>query len=416
MRSSSESSASSSTPSPWPRPSKRPKGPRGDAISCRGSARTRASSWPRTTTSSRRSPRRARSRSPRSGSSTTSTSWTSSSARSATTFPRATTASCRRSRPATWRERPASTGSPGPIVAHTDSRFELETLRRFVKAYQRVQPLGIGELWAVPIHLRIALVENLRRLSVQMLHARRARAKADALADRLLGLRGRARGGQRARAARARRRGTRPRVRRPARAAPARSGCFDAPRAGVAERTPRCAGHDVGRRRGERASGAGRGERHRAERDQQHALDVLHRLARVLREREPGRRGAAQRARVLGDGLRDARRVPEADRDPLARLGAVRARGRGRAPWSSRARPRRRGPARRSVPATPSSQAAGATSSGSSASASSRGWHSSARAEGTRSPAISVRSRSSPHCRSAWLLFAASTAGVAARP
>ncbi|HVH05774.1 MAG TPA: glycosyl transferase, partial [Myxococcota bacterium] len=75
-------------------------------------------------------------------------------------------------------------------VAHTDSRFELETLRRFVKAYQRVQPLGIGELWAVPIHLRIALVENLRRLSVQGLYARHARAKADALADRLLGLRG----------------------------------------------------------------------------------------------------------------------------------------------------------------------------------------------------------------------------------
>src|SRR5512145_2027065 len=68
-------------------------------------------------------------------------------------------------------------------VAHTDSRFELETLQRFVQAYQRVQPLGIGELWAVPIHLRIALVENLRRLSLQGLHARRARAKADALAD-----------------------------------------------------------------------------------------------------------------------------------------------------------------------------------------------------------------------------------------
>jgi cyclic beta-1,2-glucan synthetase len=52
-------------------------------------------------------------------------------------------------------------------VAHTDSRFELETLYRFVRAYQRIQPLTIGELWAVPIHLRMALVENLRRLSQQ---------------------------------------------------------------------------------------------------------------------------------------------------------------------------------------------------------------------------------------------------------
>ena len=77
------------------------------------------------------------------------------------------------------------------FVAHTDSRFEMETLRRFVRAYQHVQPLSIGELWAVPIHLRIALVENLRRLSDQVADARNARAKADELADRLLGLSGR---------------------------------------------------------------------------------------------------------------------------------------------------------------------------------------------------------------------------------
>ncbi len=75
-------------------------------------------------------------------------------------------------------------------VAHTDSRFELETLKRFVSAYQRIEPLGIGELWAVPIHLRVALVENLRRLSEQVIRARHARATADELADRLLGLSG----------------------------------------------------------------------------------------------------------------------------------------------------------------------------------------------------------------------------------
>ncbi len=76
-------------------------------------------------------------------------------------------------------------------VAHTDSRFEVETLGRFIRAYQRIQPLGIGELWAVPIHLRMALVENLRRLSEQVIRARHARAKADELADRILGLSGR---------------------------------------------------------------------------------------------------------------------------------------------------------------------------------------------------------------------------------
>jgi cyclic beta-1,2-glucan synthetase len=76
-------------------------------------------------------------------------------------------------------------------VAHTDSRFELETLQRFVRAYQRAQPLGIGELWAVTIHLRIALVENLRRVSNLIVRSRKSRASADELADRLLGLSGR---------------------------------------------------------------------------------------------------------------------------------------------------------------------------------------------------------------------------------
>jgi len=73
-------------------------------------------------------------------------------------------------------------------VAHTDSRFDLETLQRFVRTYQRVQPLTIGELWAVAIHLRVALVENLRRLSQLIVRSRQERARADELADRLLGL------------------------------------------------------------------------------------------------------------------------------------------------------------------------------------------------------------------------------------
>ncbi len=73
-------------------------------------------------------------------------------------------------------------------VAHTDSRFDLETLQAFVRAHQRIRPLGIGELWAVAIHLRVALIENLRRLSELIIRARQARARADEVADRLLGL------------------------------------------------------------------------------------------------------------------------------------------------------------------------------------------------------------------------------------
>src|ERR1700674_1039929 len=77
------------------------------------------------------------------------------------------------------------------FVAHTDSRFDPEMLRRFVQAYQRVQPLMIGELWAVAITLRIVLVENLRRSAERIESGRAARQEADVLADRLLGVGGR---------------------------------------------------------------------------------------------------------------------------------------------------------------------------------------------------------------------------------
>src|SRR5438094_262960 len=76
------------------------------------------------------------------------------------------------------------------FVAHTDSRLDPDTLRRFVRAYQRVQPLTIGELWAVAITLRVVLVENLRRLAEEIVSSRAARQEADALADDVLGLNG----------------------------------------------------------------------------------------------------------------------------------------------------------------------------------------------------------------------------------
>ena len=86
---------------------------------------------------------------------------------------------------------PRVLGLAWAFVAHTDSRIEPETLQRFVRAFQRVQPLTIGELWAVPIALRVVLVENLRRLAERIVAGRAARQAADALANDLLGLAGR---------------------------------------------------------------------------------------------------------------------------------------------------------------------------------------------------------------------------------
>jgi cyclic beta-1,2-glucan synthetase len=81
---------------------------------------------------------------------------------------------------------PRVLGLAWAFVAHTDSLFDREKLRRFLVAYQRVQPLTIGELWAVAITLRIVLIENLRRLADQITVGRAARADAAALANQLL--------------------------------------------------------------------------------------------------------------------------------------------------------------------------------------------------------------------------------------
>ncbi len=53
-------------------------------------------------------------------------------------------------------------------ISHGDGRVDTESLRRFVAAYQAVVNLQLGELWAIPIMLRLALIENLRRVGVHV--------------------------------------------------------------------------------------------------------------------------------------------------------------------------------------------------------------------------------------------------------
>ncbi len=72
------------------------------------------------------------------------------------------------------------------LIAHTDSRVDEERLLAFINGYQDVAPLTIGEVWAVPIMLRIGIVENLRRLSKAVVSAEREEREADRWAERLL--------------------------------------------------------------------------------------------------------------------------------------------------------------------------------------------------------------------------------------
>ncbi|MEP6926364.1 MAG: glucoamylase family protein [Ginsengibacter sp.] len=54
------------------------------------------------------------------------------------------------------------------IISHSDGRVDLRSLSAFINSYQSVSTLKLGELWAIPIMLRLALLENLRRLSTQI--------------------------------------------------------------------------------------------------------------------------------------------------------------------------------------------------------------------------------------------------------
>ena len=70
-------------------------------------------------------------------------------------------------------------------IVHADGRLDGESLRRFVAAYQTVTPLKLGELWAVPIMLRLGLIENLRRVAVRVMAEWGDRNVAGQWADRM---------------------------------------------------------------------------------------------------------------------------------------------------------------------------------------------------------------------------------------
>jgi cellobiose phosphorylase len=58
------------------------------------------------------------------------------------------------------------------LIAHTDGRVDADSLNAFVHAYQAVTPLQLGELWALPLMLRLAIIENLRRIAIRMARSR----------------------------------------------------------------------------------------------------------------------------------------------------------------------------------------------------------------------------------------------------
>ncbi len=72
------------------------------------------------------------------------------------------------------------------LISHVDGRVEAASLNGFIASYQAVESLKLGELWALPLMLRLALIENLRRVAVRIATARRHRDMAGSWAERMV--------------------------------------------------------------------------------------------------------------------------------------------------------------------------------------------------------------------------------------
>ena len=72
------------------------------------------------------------------------------------------------------------------LISHMDGRVDSDNATQFIAAYQTVNPLKLSELWAFPIMLQLALLENLRRIGLRIAHRREERDAAVTWAHRML--------------------------------------------------------------------------------------------------------------------------------------------------------------------------------------------------------------------------------------
>ncbi len=72
------------------------------------------------------------------------------------------------------------------IISHSDGHLDIHTLNRFIEDYQKISELTLGELWAIPIMLRISLIENLRRVAARIAIDRIDANLAQYWADRII--------------------------------------------------------------------------------------------------------------------------------------------------------------------------------------------------------------------------------------
>ncbi|MFZ5353021.1 MAG: glucoamylase family protein, partial [Bacillota bacterium] len=76
------------------------------------------------------------------------------------------------------------------MVSHTDGRFDDKALISFISAYQTQSLLSSGELWAIPLMVRMALIEHIKYICDKIMLSQQQWCKAEKLAFDLLQKRG----------------------------------------------------------------------------------------------------------------------------------------------------------------------------------------------------------------------------------
>ena len=72
------------------------------------------------------------------------------------------------------------------LVSHTDGRVDENTIETFINAYQKNNMLAMGELWALPIMIRIALIQNISKIASNIIYAQEEKKRGDSLAEKLI--------------------------------------------------------------------------------------------------------------------------------------------------------------------------------------------------------------------------------------
>lgn len=72
------------------------------------------------------------------------------------------------------------------IISHSDGHVDIGSLSNFITSYQKISYLTLGELWAVPIMIRLALLENLSRVAARIAVDRIDSALANEWAKRII--------------------------------------------------------------------------------------------------------------------------------------------------------------------------------------------------------------------------------------